>query len=110
MSSNEVTEGDTFIILSSELIASVMEQHFNEVMFKQEVKIVDLKVTEVGYMFGLIFTDIVANNAESNNNNTAIFVKEADPLDKALVQMHSSSRNGKGQYSKDKNKVAVNHE
>ena len=46
---------DTVIILSSELIARVMEVHFNKKMFKQQVKIVDLEPTTSGYMFSLSF-------------------------------------------------------
>ena len=49
-------EADTVIILSSELIAEVMEVHFNKQMFKQQVKIVELKPTETGYAFSLLFT------------------------------------------------------
>jgi len=50
-------EADTVIILSSELIAEVMEVHFNKVMFKKKVKIVDLQPTETGYMFSVAFVE-----------------------------------------------------
>jgi hypothetical protein len=50
-------QGDTVIMLSSELIAEVMEQYFNKAMFKKRVKITDLKPTEQGYAFSLAFVD-----------------------------------------------------
>jgi hypothetical protein len=49
------TNADTVIILSSELIAAITEEYFNKTMFKQEVRIVDLKPTETGYLFSIIF-------------------------------------------------------
>jgi len=49
------TDADAIIILSSELIAEVMEQHFNKYMFKQAVSVVELKSTESGYMFSILF-------------------------------------------------------
>lgn len=52
---SDVQSADTVIILSSELIAEVMEKYFNKEMFKKQVKVVDLKTTEAGYMFSLAF-------------------------------------------------------
>ena len=49
-------DADTVIMLSSELIAEVMESYFNKQMFKKQVKIVDLKPTETGYAFSLAFS------------------------------------------------------
>lgn len=49
------SEADAVVILSSELIADVMQVYFNKVMFKKPVSIVDLKPTETGYMFSLAF-------------------------------------------------------
>jgi mannitol-1-phosphate/altronate dehydrogenase len=49
------TNADTVIILSSELIAAITEEYFNKTMFKQEVRIVDLKPTETGYLFSIAF-------------------------------------------------------
>jgi fibronectin type 3 domain-containing protein len=48
-------EGDTVVILSSELISKITEEYFNKTMFKQKVEIVDLKPTETGYMFSVAF-------------------------------------------------------
>jgi hypothetical protein len=57
VASETAQQGDTVIMLSSELIAEVMEQYFNKAMFKKKVKITDLKPTEQGYAFGLAFVD-----------------------------------------------------
>lgn len=59
-------DADTIIILSSELIASVMQEYFNKSMFKQKVEIVDLKPTETGYMFSIAFTPKVKPLIEAN--------------------------------------------
>ncbi len=48
-------EGDSVIILSSELIASVMESYFNTSMFKLPVSVVDLSPSSEGYAFTLAF-------------------------------------------------------
>ena len=65
-------DADTVIILSSELIAEVMEVHFNKVMFKKKVKIVDLKPTETGYMFSLAFvTDTLQSTVYTSTGNTS---------------------------------------
>ena len=50
-------DADTVIMLSSELIAEVMESYFNKQMFKKRVKIVDLKPTETGYAFSIAFVE-----------------------------------------------------
>jgi hypothetical protein len=52
-------EGDTVVILSSELISKITEEYFNKTMFKQKVEIVDLKPTETGYMFSVAFVQSV---------------------------------------------------
>jgi hypothetical protein len=48
-------EADILITLSSDKIAEVMEVHFNEVLLKQKVRIVDLHSTSSGYAFALEF-------------------------------------------------------
>ena len=52
-------DADTVIMLSSDLIAEVMEGYFNRQMFKKKVKIVDFRPTETGYAFSLAFVDTV---------------------------------------------------
>jgi hypothetical protein len=47
--------GDFAVVLSSELIAKVMQEYFVKVMFKQKVEIVDLKPASDGYMFSVAF-------------------------------------------------------
>ena len=49
------TDGDFVTILSSELIAEVMEEYFNRRLFKQKVKVVDLQPQGQGYAFTLSF-------------------------------------------------------
>jgi hypothetical protein len=54
--SDEVEDaGDFAVVLSSELIAKVMQEYFVKVMFKQRVRIVDLKPASDGYMFSVAF-------------------------------------------------------
>lgn len=77
-------DADTVIILSSELIAQVIEVYFNEEMFKLPVKIVDLKASGEGYAFSLAFTEkegissvVMSNFGKRINsrNNKGQFVK-----------------------------------
>jgi hypothetical protein len=52
-------EADTVVILSSELISKITEEYFNKTMFKQKVEIVDLKPTDSGYMFSVVFVSVM---------------------------------------------------
>ena len=66
------TNADTVIILSSELIAAITEEYFNKTMFKQEVRIVDLKPTENGYLFSISFvTDKDSPSGNSIQSQTS---------------------------------------
>jgi hypothetical protein len=58
-------EGDTVVILSSELISKITEEYFNKTMFKQKVEIVDLKPTDSGYMFSVAFVQAVKKGVPS---------------------------------------------
>lgn len=78
-------EADTIIILSSELIAEVMEKYFNEEMFKKQVKVVDLKSTETGYMFSIAF----------NDRQAPVSITEYKQIDHAV-----NNRDNKGKYRK----------
>jgi len=49
------TSGDFLTVLSSELIAEVMEEYFNRKMYRQKVKVVDLQPQGSGYAFSLAF-------------------------------------------------------
>lgn len=53
--SEEQQKGDFVISLSSDLIATVMEKYFNDVMFKKIVEVVDLSPITDGYAFTLGF-------------------------------------------------------
>ena len=57
MSENSNLSADFVTILSSELIAKVVEEYFNRVMFKMPITIVDLKPTADGYAFSLAFVE-----------------------------------------------------
>lgn len=78
--------GDTVIILSSELIAEVMEHYFNEHMFKVQVKVVDLQVSNSGYAFNLAFV---------THKDDSTVLKEHDLLVKKSIQKHIRGKNGK---------------
>lgn len=52
-------EADIVTIVSSDLIATVMEDYFNKKMYKLPVHIVELKPTEAGYSFFLQFVQKV---------------------------------------------------
>ena len=63
-------DSDFVTILSSELIATIVEAYFNDVMYKVPVHIVDLKPTSDGYAFSLTFVterdaDVVRNEQKS---------------------------------------------
>lgn len=55
MAETEGLAADFVTILSSELIAEVVEAYFNSEMYKVPVKVVDLKPTSDGYAFSLAF-------------------------------------------------------
>ena len=93
-------DADTVIILSSELIAEVMEVHFNKVMFKQKVHIVDLKPTETGYAFSLAF--VTSIKIEENS-------KFYDSMKSAMLQNDSvnSVSNGDSSFTSRDNITKV---
>ena len=50
-------EGDAVHMVSSETIAEVMETHFNKNVFKNKVRVVDLKAQDDNYMFVLVYEE-----------------------------------------------------
>jgi hypothetical protein len=49
-------QADTIVILSTELIANIVEEYFNKTMFKQSVSVVDSGPHgSAGYMFSVAF-------------------------------------------------------
>ena len=74
---------DTVIILSSNVIATVMEAYFNAELFRHPVAIVDLQPTETGYMFSL-----------------ALSGQEALPLHAPAVGHGLNGRDVKGRFMK----------
>jgi hypothetical protein len=51
----DTPDGDFLTVLSSELIAEVMEEYFNKKMYRQKVKVVELQPQGSGYAFSLAF-------------------------------------------------------
>lgn len=98
---NNVNDADFVTILSSELIATVVEAYFNTVMYKVPVKVVDLKPTSDGYAFSLAFvTDSVANVSENvvKSDEMAEFAgKVADMFD--MVNENGVKRDNKGRFA-----------
>lgn len=73
--SDEVEDaGDFAVVLSSELIAKVMQEYFVKVMFKQKVKIIDLKPASDGYMFSVAFAKDV--KVVPPVDETGVFMQE----------------------------------
>lgn len=84
-------EADFVTILSSDMIAQIVEEYFNKKVYKQPVKVIEAKATEAGYMFSLAFVQ------KSVNNNTP-------PLPEGQYKSVSDTlplnRNSKGQFVK----------
>ena len=98
----EKVEADTVIILSSELIAEVMESYFNKDMFKKRVKVVDLKSTETGYMFSVAFVPVVKPYKVTYSEEKAFFV----PVEKEK----EVNRGRNGQFTSGKRDKKVKSE
>lgn len=114
------SEGDFALSISSDMIAEVMEKHFNKEMFKKRVEIVDLKPTQDGYMFVLgyvrmegvkpkleemVTQNIIVNevkewDVEVNENGEVIKGKE-------LIKKEPK-RNAKGRFTSANNSVESN--
>jgi len=74
-------EADFITIVSSEMIAEVMEEYFNRHMYKKKVEIVDLKSTETGYMFSLAFVHVpVQSVGVSVDRESVLQRQEADVI------------------------------
>jgi hypothetical protein len=97
MSSDNINEtnnnADFVTIVSSEMIANVMEEHFNKVMYKKKVTIVDLKPTDSGYMFSLAFVEGKKEVKESKN--VEILVKQAYQEPMSQGNGYIRGKNGK---------------
>ena len=67
-SPTEQAKADVVTVLSSELVASVMERYFNETMFNTQamgsVKVLALSSSGDGFMFGLSFVPEVTGKGE----------------------------------------------
>jgi hypothetical protein len=72
----DAPDGDFLTVLSSELIAEVMEDYFNKKMYRQKVKVVDLQPQGSGYAFSLAFVKDTVHTyrLEIDSNNNGAFV------------------------------------
>ena len=93
-------EADFITIVSSEMIADVMQDYFNRHMYKKKVAIVDLKPTESGYMFSLSFT------APTQQQSVA----KVDPFSQLLQETQHNNgtvRDKKGKFTSGNSKQTV---
>ena len=88
---------DFVIILSSDVIAQIVEEFFNKKVYKQPVEVVDTKATEAGYMFSLTFIQQSKKDDKILTSNGILKRSEIDNM--PLVP---GKRNSKGQFMKDK--------
>ena len=108
----EQAKADVVTVLSSELVASVMEKYFNETMFNTQamgsVKVLDLSSSGDGVMFGLSFVTEV-----TGTSGLDMYVDLATSHTEAMKVIRPKSlklpRDRKGKYAKvnsDSNGVA----
>lgn len=69
-------DADFLTVLSSELIAEVMEDYFNKKMYRQRVKVVDLQPQGSGYAFSLAFVkdDVRTYKLAIDSNSNASWI------------------------------------
>jgi hypothetical protein len=82
---NSTETADIVTVLSSELVASVMERYFNDVMFNVAtmgtVKVTDLQASGDGFMFSLAFQPLptaeTAYSTKAHSNGTPLQTAQA---------------------------------
>ena len=104
-------EADFVTILSSDMIAQIVEEYFNKKVYKQQVEVVDTKPTEAGYMFSLAFVQVAQRRVIENPRVPKIVVGIDTPpkhtdmtfqeVQNVVVNPNSNKRNSKGQFVKD---------
>ncbi len=87
-------EGDISVMLSSELISKIVQEYFNKVMFKQKVRIVDLRPASDGYMFVVEFT--------SEKKDDLNITPKTDFVENVVTNSTVAVRDNKGQFAKVK--------
>ena len=96
-------EADFITIVSSEMIADVMQDYFNKHMYKKKVVIVDLKPTETGYMFSLSFAvdkpPITTVQVEESRGFVNIYTQQ--------TQNNGTVRDSKGKFTSGNSKQTV---
>lgn len=109
------SDADFVTILSSELIATVVEAYFNTVMYKVPVRIVDLKPTSDGYAFSLAFVtqeyaETVRDEQKSNGRWSDEYLASVLQREKERItaleavkseqkKQNGTVRNSKGRFS-----------
>ena len=88
-------EADFVTILSSDMIAQIVEEYFNKKVYRQRVEVVDTRPNEAGYMFSLAFVA-----AANTKNNTAAREPLPEYQYKSVSEILASKRNKKGQFVK----------
>ena len=83
------SEADFVTILSSEMISDIVQSWMNAEMYKRPVSIVDLKATDAGYMFSVMFVTGKGGTVINNDNGTV-----------ANISVMKGHRNHKGQFVK----------
>lgn len=104
----ETPDGDFLTVLSSELIAEVMEEYFNKKMYRQKVKVVDLQPQGSGYAFSLAFVKDTPTHkydiyVSSPGNVTPVLVEkdvEGSPHVDYTLPTTPNGRDAKGKFTK----------
>ena len=103
------TSGDFLTVLSSELIAEVMEEYFNKKMYRQKVKVVDLQPQGSGYAFSLAFVKDTVHmyrlEIDSTTNGAFVPTHPYDVLTQSsnvdyTVPTTATRRDPKGKFTK----------
>ena len=99
-------EADFITIVSSEMIADVMQDYFNKHMYKKKVAIVDLKPTESGYMFSLSF--VLDKKTQFTQGPTEIYTDHGFvPVIQPQNGVGQSRRDNKGKFTSGNSKQTV---
>src|SRR5262245_54130514 len=91
----EQNDADFITILSSDMIATIVEEYFNKKVYRQKVKVVDTKSTEAGYMFSLTFVPVQSKIVWDVPSHELVRMAQQEPM--------SNGRDNKGRFVKGAN-------
>src|SRR6267378_4127608 len=80
---------DFVTVLSSDMIATIVEAYFNKAMYKKQVKVVDLQPQGTGYAFSLAFVQV--NNIMSKSIREDLQL----PVDTDFIKQFEYGSDGK---------------